>query len=1068
MASDFTPLRVAVRIRPSQPHDGPSSPPAPLTVSGDQVRVEDHGTFVVDQVFGPSATQREVYTQCALPLVAPVLEGINACIFAFGCTGAGKTYSMLGSEGGRSSGQLDGILPRAAAELFCRIAQLESDARQMMGGGGFSAYQVRASFLEFYCENVFDLLGGPVSALREPSSSCALREDGTRVYAENAKEVCVTSMDMLLELVARGAKARSTAATGVHAHSSRSHALLILAVEHRWRDAFQTTAEDADTEDESARAFKTQTARLTLVDLAGAESMDSAHGGSVNAAGVATNQGLLVLGRVIKALASTNPGEQRVPFRDSTLTRLMQSCLSGHAVTQMLACVSPVRRDVPLTLKTLAYAQSARHVSLHPKANQVVDDIDTDPMLGDFDDEDQELQRRTIWIETGAEFGDVFARCVGDSKNPLILYVHGSGPSNSSMLWNRCAMDINRLAQQSMSNRQGTSGGGGPESFFHVAIDCPGYGRSPGNRQTIRSYPGAFLAAVIRSLGRRSVASLVGSSQGACAAFNCVLEYPDLIHTIAVCHPVGHSPERYTVISQPALLTFDTEDDGHPVSVGRLMRRYLQHPRYFEFTRSVDGDWECLHMAEELHAMIAENWTKMTKKRSGGRRVTQIPELTRVAGGYRSWNEAHCGEWLPWYGFDPEARHTGSGTVRWNLSEEEEETGRGPQGNHSKSNNIWRAVLDPITNTILYEHLPSGRRSKVRPPGARVLVERLGGGASVELAKTTPCGVMGPRGAPSNYSAISDPRHPVGSSTPKLPALFEDADDEGYLSEDEKKRDADCRMRERQKREAAQQHCDLCGKRLVHFTRVSCCRRAVCGCCIERTIRYTKQCPACGGRTSSKKEVPSDQDDPPAGQDAPFVLQQEYWRALQQQYRRVFLRVVVEYGNLVGPKGAKTSYTTFGKIVKIEGQQKQSCAPTITRVDFNINPGYHKPTASVKEVKNKSMGFTFEYAMGRCYPCVMTIHFDRGLPKLVIRYYVQDNPTARRVILEIAQPPPQRNNREIAFEADVPRNGWIRNFEGPSPHIEYLPDPEEDGEGNWTAHYAQQVPGLPIINVDDH
>ena len=137
-----------------------------------------------------------------------------------------------------------------------------------------------------YRESVFDLLGGPVSASREPGRGLSLREGAAGgVFAEGATEVRVTSAEQLLSLVRRGADARSTAATGVHAHSSRSHALLILAVEHRWRDE-----EAAATE---SLAYKSQTARFTLVDLAGAELMESSHGGEVDRAGAATNLGLL-------------------------------------------------------------------------------------------------------------------------------------------------------------------------------------------------------------------------------------------------------------------------------------------------------------------------------------------------------------------------------------------------------------------------------------------------------------------------------------------------------------------------------------------------------------------------------------------------------------------------------------------------------------------------------------------------------------------------------------------------------------------------------------------------------
>ena len=88
------------------------------------------------QIDKPS-TQREVYSFCALPLVDAVINGTNTCIFAFGCTGAGKTHSMLGPEGGRKQAKQDGILPRAAAELFRRIARLEAEAKAAIGSGGF-------------------------------------------------------------------------------------------------------------------------------------------------------------------------------------------------------------------------------------------------------------------------------------------------------------------------------------------------------------------------------------------------------------------------------------------------------------------------------------------------------------------------------------------------------------------------------------------------------------------------------------------------------------------------------------------------------------------------------------------------------------------------------------------------------------------------------------------------------------------------------------------------------------------------------------------------------------------
>ena len=171
------------------------------------------------------------------------------------------------------------------------------------------------------------------------------------------------------------------------------------------------------------------------------------------------------------------------------------------------------------------------------------------------------------------------------------------------------------------------------------------------------------------------------------------------MHTLAVVHPVGHAPHRYTVIAQPSLLIFDTEDAGHPVSVGRQMRRHLPNPRYFEFTRSVDGDWEVHHTGEEMIAMMLETYPGWKNKRLGGRRDKDLPDLTRVAGGFNGWTDKHGEEFDAWGGYDE---------------------ADAPDLPTAVNENCWRAKLDKSTNTIVYENVVTGRIARVRPPGAQV------------------------------------------------------------------------------------------------------------------------------------------------------------------------------------------------------------------------------------------------------------------------------------------------------------------------------------------------------------
>ena len=589
-----TPLRVAVRARPLLRRDGPA---ADLSI--------DHREF--DRVFGADSSQAAVTQHCAAPLVDCLFKGMHGCLFAFGQTGAGKTFSMLGAEGGRRRACQDGVLPLATGDIFRRVAQLEAEAAQ---AGSSSQYQLRASFVEVYRERVYDLLSPSEDARRQ----LRLREqaDGS-VCAEGATELPIRSIKEVLACVARGSAARATEATGVHEHSSRSHAVLTLTLEHRWR----TDRDDG--------MINKQHAKLTLVDLAGSEDMTRSHGGTGNRDGIATNLGLHALTRVLAALASD---AEHIPYRDATLTRLLQPALGGDCVTQMLACVSPAEQDAAETAATLRWAATARGLRSQARVH-ISEEVDTDPMRGDREDPSP-LQRRALWLGPlpgCSSFTDepVFARVAGDPADPLVLYVHGSGPRNSSMFWNNMVEAVDALHP----------------NLYHVAICCPGYGRSPGDRQIIRSYPGALIEGVIRACGKRSAAALVGSSQGACAVMNALLERPALAESVAVCHPVGHAVERYRAIKVPALLIFDTEDAGHPVEVGRRMREALPNPTYFEFTHSKDGAWEEQNMAPEMVKILRGCASVQGRKR---RRKKALPELSTLAGGMRAWTERYGDE----------------------------------------------------------------------------------------------------------------------------------------------------------------------------------------------------------------------------------------------------------------------------------------------------------------------------------------------------------------------------------------------------------------------------------------
>jgi hypothetical protein len=172
--------------------------------------------------------------------------------------GQGKAKGGGGGGGGGQGEETQGCLPLAAAELFRKIANIEAGggvgaegvAETAVGIGegaaaiSCSAFEVCATYLEVYKESVYDLLAPTATATATATTTngtpasrriLKLREGPTTIYAEGAVEERVKSVAALLKVVARGSNARSTAATGTHEHSSRSHAVLVLTVEHRWQ-----------------------------------------------------------------------------------------------------------------------------------------------------------------------------------------------------------------------------------------------------------------------------------------------------------------------------------------------------------------------------------------------------------------------------------------------------------------------------------------------------------------------------------------------------------------------------------------------------------------------------------------------------------------------------------------------------------------------------------------------------------------------------------------------------------------------------------------------------------------
>lgn len=333
-------VRAILRVRPPLPQEPPSSsrhPPLLLDEPAAQASITnprnptERLSFSFDGCYGDDASQLCIFARDVVPVIDRVLAGYNATVFAYGNTGAGKTFTMEGST------SAPGMIPLTVQYV------LEGLKRARKPGLTVNA-EVSVSYLEIYREKVYDLL-----APNPAGTDLPIREDAHRnIIVPDLTAVPIANLTEFDRVWMRGVGNRRTAATKLNAHSSRSHSCLTLQV--------------PVTSEAGTRLF----AKLHLIDLAGSEdNRRTANAGERLAESGAINRSLFVLGQVVDAL---NTKALRVPFRDSKLTRLLQDSLGGNAYALIIANVAPCESFLLDTCNTLNFAAKSRLIQNHIKS----------------------------------------------------------------------------------------------------------------------------------------------------------------------------------------------------------------------------------------------------------------------------------------------------------------------------------------------------------------------------------------------------------------------------------------------------------------------------------------------------------------------------------------------------------------------------------------------------------------------------------------------------------------------------------------------------------------------------
>ncbi|CAG9460335.1 unnamed protein product [Pedinophyceae sp. YPF-701] len=286
-------------------------------VKVDLTRVVERHQFVFDEVLDPSVTNEEVYMKTVQPLVTSLFQrGMSTC-FAYGQTGSGKTFTMQ-------------PLPiRATEEVVQRMrADPSTDGKDLW-----------VSYFEIYGGKVFDLLNG--------RQRLVMREDGKKkVNIVGLQEYPITSPGEIIQLLDHGNAARSTGSTGANADSSRSHAILQLALKERQPDGTGGKLHG----------------KISFIDLAGSERGADTYENDkqTRIEGAEINKSLLALKECIRALDSN---ARHLPFRGSKLTEVLRDSFVGsRARTVMICCVSPGSGSCEHSLNTLRYADRVKEL----------------------------------------------------------------------------------------------------------------------------------------------------------------------------------------------------------------------------------------------------------------------------------------------------------------------------------------------------------------------------------------------------------------------------------------------------------------------------------------------------------------------------------------------------------------------------------------------------------------------------------------------------------------------------------------------------------------------------------
>ncbi|KAH1995235.1 hypothetical protein KXV33_002025 [Aspergillus fumigatus] len=292
-------------------------------------------SFQFNAVYDADASQQELYDAEVAPTVKHLFNGFDVTIFAYGVTGTGKTHTM---RGGKSLAER-GVIPRLLSSIYRRSRKIEKDSE------GETTVKVALSYYEIYNDKVFDLFEPPE---KRTLAGLPLRDNGGKTVVVGLTEKPCTSLKEFESLYDHANINRSTSATKLNAHSSRSHAILCVKV----------TISSGD---------KVRVSTASAIDLAGSEDnrrTDNDKERMVESASI--NKSLFVLAQCVEAISKKH---QRIPYRESKMTRIL-SLGQNNGLTVMILNLAPIKSYHLDTLSSLNFANRTKKIEVREVENE--------------------------------------------------------------------------------------------------------------------------------------------------------------------------------------------------------------------------------------------------------------------------------------------------------------------------------------------------------------------------------------------------------------------------------------------------------------------------------------------------------------------------------------------------------------------------------------------------------------------------------------------------------------------------------------------------------------------------